>query len=121
MTLSDFLNQHLPLLFPSPTPAKPQVRNLGYALVSSVHPPSRFFIRYFSDVALGTITSMALTSWLLISMAHIKIQGVLAPFEAEMAWLGACMAGADGWLNVCIGLVTTGSGAGAAVATPRRR
>ncbi len=36
--------------------------------------------------------------------AYVLIQGVSAPLEAEMAWLGACMAGADGWLNVCIGV-----------------
>ncbi|EIM80008.1 uncharacterized protein STEHIDRAFT_126278 [Stereum hirsutum FP-91666 SS1] len=81
-TLSDFLNQHFPLLFPSPTPQRPQVRNLGYTL----------------------------------------IQGVLAPFEAEMAWIGACMAGADGWVNICVGLVPASSGGGGGGgATPRRR
>ncbi|KAA1478124.1 hypothetical protein DENSPDRAFT_845322 [Dentipellis sp. KUC8613] len=64
-TLSDLLSQHLPLLFPTPSPSAPTPRNLGYAL----------------------------------------IQGVLAPPEAELAWLGACMTGADGWVNVCIGLL----------------
>ena len=38
-------------------------------------------------------------------LAYPLIQGVVAPKEAEMAWLGACMAGADGWLNICIGLL----------------
>lgn len=33
------------------------------------------------------------------------IQGVVAPMNSEMAWLGACMAGADGWVNICIGIV----------------
>ncbi|EKM80858.1 hypothetical protein AGABI1DRAFT_119425 [Agaricus bisporus var. burnettii JB137-S8] len=37
-------------------------------------------------------------------LAYALVQGVLTPPEAEMAWLGACLAGADGWLNVCIGL-----------------
>ncbi|KAG5646308.1 hypothetical protein DXG03_003905 [Asterophora parasitica] len=37
-------------------------------------------------------------------LAYALIQGVRSPPEAEMAWLGACMAGADGWLNVCIGI-----------------
>ncbi|KZV71148.1 hypothetical protein PENSPDRAFT_743297 [Peniophora sp. CONT] len=33
------------------------------------------------------------------------VQGVRAPAESELAWLGACMTGADGWVNVCIGLL----------------
>lgn len=36
--------------------------------------------------------------------AYAILQGVVVPGDAEMAWLGACMAGADGWVNVCIGL-----------------
>ncbi|KAG8932456.1 autophagy protein 5 [Tulasnella sp. 417] len=36
--------------------------------------------------------------------AYALVQGVVCPPDAEMAWLGACMAGADGWVNVCIGL-----------------
>ncbi|KAF8891669.1 autophagy protein Apg5-domain-containing protein [Infundibulicybe gibba] len=28
----------------------------------------------------------------------------LTPPDSEMAWLGACMAGADGWLNICVGI-----------------
>ncbi|KAI0321236.1 autophagy-related protein [Amylostereum chailletii] len=39
------------------------------------------------------------------NLGYALVQGVIAPPEAEMAWLGACMAGADGWVNVCIGLV----------------
>jgi len=38
------------------------------------------------------------------AQAFAIIQGVVAPGDSEMAWLGACMAGADGWVNVCIGL-----------------
>lgn len=37
-------------------------------------------------------------------LAYALVQGVLTPPEAEMAWLGSCLAGADGWLNICIGL-----------------
>ncbi|EGN99593.1 autophagy-related protein [Serpula lacrymans var. lacrymans S7.3] len=37
-------------------------------------------------------------------LAFALIHGVLAPSEAEMAWLGACMPGADGWINVCVGI-----------------
>jgi len=37
-------------------------------------------------------------------LAYALIQGVLSPPEAEMAWLGACLAGADGWLNICVGI-----------------
>jgi autophagy-related protein 5 len=36
--------------------------------------------------------------------AYILVQGVLCPPDAEMAWLGACLAGADGWVNICIGI-----------------
>ncbi|KAK2467784.1 hypothetical protein APHAL10511_000079 [Amanita phalloides] len=39
-----------------------------------------------------------------VDQAYVLIQGVSAPMEAEMAWLGACMAGADGWVNVCVGV-----------------
>ncbi|KZT10981.1 uncharacterized protein LAESUDRAFT_672622 [Laetiporus sulphureus 93-53] len=42
-------------------------------------------------------------------LAFALIQGVLAPPDAEMAWLGACMAGADGWVNVCVGLLQDGT------------
>ncbi|KZS94710.1 autophagy-related protein [Sistotremastrum niveocremeum HHB9708] len=38
------------------------------------------------------------------NLAFALIQGVIAPLDCEMAWLGACMSGADGWVNVCIGL-----------------
>ncbi|PCH43591.1 hypothetical protein WOLCODRAFT_138455 [Wolfiporia cocos MD-104 SS10] len=41
-------------------------------------------------------------------LAFAIVQGVVAPPDAEMAWLGACMAGADGWLNVCVGLLREG-------------
>lgn len=37
-------------------------------------------------------------------LAYTLIQGVLVPPDAEMAWLGACMAGADGWVSVCVGI-----------------
>ncbi|KIJ67483.1 hypothetical protein HYDPIDRAFT_108260 [Hydnomerulius pinastri MD-312] len=37
-------------------------------------------------------------------LAFALIQGIVAPPETEMGWLGACMAGADGWVNVCIGI-----------------
>lgn len=38
-------------------------------------------------------------------LAYALVQGVIAPRESEMAWLGTCMAGADGWVNVCVGLL----------------
>ena len=38
-------------------------------------------------------------------LAYALVQGVVAPPDAEMAWLGACMAGADGWVNVCVGIL----------------
>jgi hypothetical protein len=36
--------------------------------------------------------------------AYALVQGVLCPPDAEMGWLGACLAGADGWVNICIGV-----------------
>ncbi|KAH9949007.1 autophagy protein Apg5-domain-containing protein [Amylocystis lapponica] len=42
-------------------------------------------------------------------LAYALVQGVLAPPDTEMAWLGACMAGADGWVNVCVGLLREGN------------
>ena len=38
------------------------------------------------------------------NLAFALIQGVVPPLESEIPWLGACMAGADGWVNVCIGI-----------------
>lgn len=141
-TLSDFLNQHFPLLFPSPTPQRPQVRNLGYTLVSNANNIPPTFSRFSPRVLLQPFTHPAMfnlrhtfclttrhTSLTLpprppwtFSPTCPKIQGVLAPFEAEMAWIGACMAGADGWVNICVGLVPASSGGGGGGgATPRRR
>ena len=37
-------------------------------------------------------------------LAYALVQGVVSPSEAEIPWLGACLTGADGWLNICIGL-----------------
>ncbi|CEQ42391.1 SPOSA6832_04196, partial [Sporobolomyces salmonicolor] len=36
------------------------------------------------------------------ALAHPLIQGILVPLESEIGWLGACMAGADGWVNVVV-------------------
>jgi len=41
-------------------------------------------------------------------LAYALVQGVLSPPEADLAWLGACMPGADGWVNVCVGLLREG-------------
>ncbi|KAK7685207.1 hypothetical protein QCA50_011570 [Cerrena zonata] len=38
-------------------------------------------------------------------LAYPLVQGVEVPGDADMAWLGACMAGADGWVNICIGII----------------
>ncbi|KAH9917865.1 autophagy protein Apg5-domain-containing protein [Epithele typhae] len=42
------------------------------------------------------------------NLGYPLVQGVPAPPDTEMAWLGACMAGADGWVNVCIGMLREG-------------
>jgi len=36
--------------------------------------------------------------------AYAIVQGVVCPLETELSWLGACMAGADGWVSICIGI-----------------
>ncbi|KAF8224996.1 hypothetical protein L208DRAFT_1409254 [Tricholoma matsutake] len=52
----------------------------------------------------STPTQSNSTSVTASEFAYALIQGVLSPPEGEMAWLGACMAGADGWLNICVGI-----------------
>lgn len=42
-------------------------------------------------------------------LAYALVQGVVVPPDTEVAWLGACMAGADGWVNVCVGILREGS------------
>ncbi|KAF8124921.1 autophagy-related protein [Boletus edulis] len=37
-------------------------------------------------------------------LAYALIQGIVAPPETEMGWLGASLAGADGWVNICVGI-----------------
>ncbi|KAG1745428.1 autophagy-related protein [Suillus paluster] len=37
-------------------------------------------------------------------LAFSLMHGVLVPHDAEMAWLGACMSGADGWVSICVGI-----------------
>ncbi|KAG6862284.1 hypothetical protein C0995_015981 [Termitomyces sp. Mi166 len=74
-TLAQFLTAHIPLLFPPRSPS-PTPTDADRTMNES-HMPK---------------------------LAYALIQGVRSPPEAEMAWLGACMAGADGWLNICIGI-----------------
>ncbi|TFK44597.1 autophagy protein Apg5-domain-containing protein [Crucibulum laeve] len=74
-TLSHFLTTHLPLLFPQRPPAPPPSRTNP----NPQAPPAP-------------------------ELAFPLIQGVLTPPDSEVAWLGACLAGADGWLNICIGV-----------------
>jgi len=73
-TLSRFLTSHIPLLFP------PQSR-----------PTTPHRQNPSNDAGCS-------------ELAYATIQGVPAPLDSEIAWLGACMAGADGWLNICIGV-----------------
>jgi autophagy-related protein 5 len=40
-------------------------------------------------------------------LATPLVQGIIVPKDAEIAWLGACMAGADGWVSICISLLQT--------------
>lgn len=74
-TLEHFLQEHLPLLFPArPPPPPPSRTNPNPQAPASPE------------------------------LAYVLLQGVVAPLDSEVAWLGACLAGADGWLNMCIGL-----------------
>ncbi|PPQ65006.1 hypothetical protein CVT26_015715 [Gymnopilus dilepis] len=75
-TVSQFLSTHLPLLFP-PRPPPP--------------PPSRLNPNPQAPQV--------------PELAYALVQGVVSPPDAELAWLGACLAGADGWLNICIGII----------------
>ena len=77
-TLSRYLTTHLPLLFPPQPPAPPPSRSNP-----NPRPPS------------------------VPQLAYALVQGIIAPHESEMAWLGACLAGADGWVNICVGLHNT--------------
>ena len=38
------------------------------------------------------------------SLAHVMVHGVVVPLETELAWLGACMSGADGWVSLVVAL-----------------
>ena len=73
--LRDFVSKHLPLLFP-PRPPTP--------------PPSR----------LNPNPQTPQTP----ELAFVLVQGVICPPDADLAFLGACLVGADGWLNLCIGI-----------------
>ncbi|KAF9529306.1 autophagy protein Apg5-domain-containing protein [Crepidotus variabilis] len=74
-TLRDFISKHLQLLFPDrPPPPPPSRLNPN----PQAPPP--------------------------LEHAYILIQGVVCPPEAELGWLGACLVGADGWLNICVGI-----------------
>jgi len=38
------------------------------------------------------------------SGAYVLVQGIEPPLDTEVGWLGASLAGADGWVNVCVGV-----------------
>lgn len=73
-TLSHYLTSHVPLLFPLRPPPPPPSRTNPNPQAPTVP-----------------------------ELAYALVQGVPTPPESEMAWLGACLAGADGWLNICVG------------------
>lgn len=79
-TLHHFLSTLLPLLFPPSVPPVPSSSPDAPVPVPAVPSPPP------------------------APLAYALIQGVVAPLESELGWLGACMTGADGWVNVCIGL-----------------
>ncbi|KAJ3757238.1 autophagy protein Apg5-domain-containing protein [Lentinula raphanica] len=74
-TLLHYLTDHIPLLFPASPPAPPPSRTNPHPRPPPVPKP-----------------------------AYALVQGIMMPLETEMAWLGGCLAGADGWVNVCIGI-----------------
>ncbi|KAF9050978.1 autophagy-related protein [Hymenopellis radicata] len=75
-TLATYLSAHVPLLFPARPPAPPPSRTNPNPQPPAAPEP-----------------------------AYALVQGVVTPLDSEMAWLGACMAGADGWVNVCVGII----------------
>ncbi|KAJ7594851.1 autophagy protein Apg5-domain-containing protein [Mycena floridula] len=77
-TLGYFLETNVPLLFPSRPPPPPPSRTNP-----NPQPPAA------------------------PELAYPLIQGVVTPLDSEMAWLGACLAGADGWVNVCVGIMNS--------------
>ncbi|SCV71714.1 BQ2448_3302 [Microbotryum intermedium] len=38
-------------------------------------------------------------------LAQIIVQGVVVPLDTEVGWLGACLAGADGWVGAVVSLL----------------
>lgn len=73
--LRDFVSKHLPLLFPPRPPTPPPSR---------IHPNPQ--------------------APQIPDLAFVLVQGVICPLEADLAFLGACLVGADGWLNLCVGI-----------------
>ncbi|GAA5823957.1 hypothetical protein JCM11251_003357 [Rhodosporidiobolus azoricus] len=45
-------------------------------------------------------------------LAHPLIQGIFPPASTELGWLGACLCGADGWVNIVVVLDERLEGAG---------
>lgn len=77
---------------------------LGLTVLNTVGTVHRF--SYFLTTHLPLLFPVSDTRH--SDLAYALVQGVLVPPDAEMAWLGACMAGADGWVNVCVGLLQDG-------------
>ncbi|KAG6878528.1 hypothetical protein C0993_004426 [Termitomyces sp. T159_Od127] len=83
-------------------PDGPVLQDLVPPILEDVHIPLLFPPR--SRPPTPTAADQTVNDSSMPKLAYALVQGVRSPPEAEMAWLGACMAGADGWLNICIGI-----------------
>ncbi|WVF69945.1 hypothetical protein IAT40_004730 [Kwoniella sp. CBS 6097] len=93
-TLLSILRKHLPLLFPTNPP------NLSLA-----SPPStRIMSQSFHSSSLTQSRSRPDLKSTIdpYTLAFPVAQGILIPPEADLAWLSACISGADGWVRIGI-------------------
>ncbi|GAA5885864.1 hypothetical protein JCM3774_005807, partial [Rhodotorula dairenensis] len=81
-TLRHALSQLVPLLFPAPPPPPP-LASSSLSSSSTAPPPPR-------------------PPPPPPPLAYPLIHGIYPPVETELGWLGACMAGPDGWVHVVI-------------------
>ncbi|WVQ97976.1 hypothetical protein IAU59_005096 [Kwoniella sp. CBS 9459] len=97
-TLLMMLRKHLPLFFPPNPPnlaSQSSVRNMSQSFHSSIATSrSRTDLKSNSRDSPSTIDPYTL--------AFPVAQGILIPPEADLAWLSACVAGADGWVRIGI-------------------
>ncbi|CED82721.1 Protein involved in autophagy and nutrient starvation [Phaffia rhodozyma] len=100
-TIHSYLHSSIPLLFPNP-PSSLTPSTLSTPS-PSLDPSSSLFVPPYTHPGSHTQPSTS-TSTSAYTLAYPIIQGIVPPPETEIAWLGACLVGADGWLAICIGM-----------------